>query len=51
MRNILIYDIVNYYQIFKAILISIVYFIMGVIIFYLSYAGAKNRGTLLNMGE
>ena len=51
MRNILIYDIVNYYQILKAILISTVYFIMGIIIFYLSYAGAKNRGTLLNMGE
>ena len=51
MRNILIYNIINYYQILKAILISIVYFIMGIIIFYLSYAGAKNRGTLLNMGE
>jgi ABC-2 type transport system permease protein len=51
MRNILIYDIINYYQILKAILISTVYFIMGIIIFYLSYAGAKNRGTLLNMGE
>ena len=25
--------------------------IMGIIIFYLSYIGAKNRGTLLNMGE
>jgi ABC-2 type transport system permease protein len=51
MRNILIYDIINYYQILKAILISTVYFIMGIIIFYLSYVGAKNRGTLLNMGE
>jgi ABC-2 type transport system permease protein len=51
MRNILIYDIINYYQILKAILISTVYFIMGIIIFYLSYIGAKNRGTLLNMGE
>ena len=51
MRNILIYDIIDYYQILKAILISTVYFIMGIIIFYLSYIGAKNRGTLLNMGE
>ena len=51
MRNILIYDVVNYYQILKAILISIIYFIIGIIIFYLSYAGAINRGTLLNMGE
>ena len=51
MRNILIYDIINYYQIFKAIFISFVYFMIGIIIFYLSYNGAKNRGTLINMGE
>ena len=51
MRNILIYDTVNYLQISKAILISFVYFIFGIIIFYLSYNGAKNRGTLINMGE
>ena len=51
MRNILIYDSVNYIQIFKAVLISFVYFVFGVIIFYLSYEGAKNRGTLINMGE
>jgi len=51
MRNILIHDIVNYYQILKAILISFVYFVLGIVIFYLSYNGAKNRGTLINMGE
>ena len=51
MRNILIYDIINYSQILKAILIAFIYFIIGVIIFYLSYDGAKNRGTLINMGE
>jgi len=47
----LIHDIVNYYQILKAILISFVYFVLGIVIFYLSYNGAKNRGTLINMGE
>jgi len=51
MRNILIYDSVSYIQIFKAALISFVYFIFGIIIFYFSYEGAKNRGTLINMGE
>jgi ABC-2 type transport system permease protein len=51
MRNILIYDIVNYSQILKAILISFLYFMTGIIVFYLSYNGAKNRGTLINMGE
>ena len=51
MRNILIHDTINYYQILKAIFISFVYFVIGIIIFYLSYNGAKNRGTLINMGE
>ena len=51
MRSILIYDIINYPRILKAIFISFLYFMIGVIIFYLSYDGAKNRGTLMNMGE
>ena len=51
MRNILIYDIINYSQILKAILISFLYFVIGVTTFYLSYNGARNRGTLINMGE
>ena len=51
MRNILIYDIINYIQIFKAILISFLYFVIGVVTFYLSYSGARNRGTLINIGE
>ena len=51
MRNVLIHDIVDYYQIFKAIIISFIYFVFGIIVFYLSYEGAKNRGTLINMGE
>ena len=51
MRNILIHDIINYSQILKAILVSFLYFVIGIIIFYLSYNGAKIRGTLINMGE
>ena len=51
MRNILIYDSVNYIQIFKAIIISIIYFVLGIFVFYWSYNGAKDRGTLINMGE
>ncbi len=51
MRNVLIHDIINYYQILKAIIISFMYFVFGIIVFYLSYEGAKNRGTLINMGE
>ena len=51
MRSILIYDIINYLQILKAIFISFLYFVIGIFIFFLSYDGAKNRGTLINMGE
>ena len=51
MRNILIYDIINNLQIFKAILISFIYFVLGVLIFYMSYNGARERGNLLNIGE
>ena len=51
MRNILINDIISYTQILIAIAISIFYFIFGVAVFYISYAGAKIRGTLINIGE
>ena len=51
MRSILIENVVNYYDVFKACLISLVYFVMGVFVFYFSYEGAKKRGTLINMGE
>ncbi len=51
MRNILINDIVDYYSILKSAMISILYFIMGVIVFYLSHSGARERGTLINIGE
>ena len=51
MRSILIENIINYRDIFKAFLISLAYFMMGVLVFYYSYEGAKKRGTLINMGE
>ena len=51
MRSILISGNVNYFDIIKSISISIVYFVLGVIIFYASFYGAKVRGTLINMGE
>ena len=51
MRSILIDSIVNYNAVFKACIISLIYFIFGIIVFYCSYNGAKTRGTLINMGE
>jgi len=51
MRNILLNNSVNLLEIVKSILISIVYFIIGVSVFYMAYYGAKDKGTLINMGE
>jgi len=51
MRNILINDTFNTYAILKSIIISSIYFILGVIVFYISYYGARNRGTLIYIGE
>jgi ABC-2 type transport system permease protein len=51
MRNILINDIINYYSIFKSVMISVLYFIFGVAVFYISHSGARERGTLINIGE
>ena len=51
MRSILIDNIINYYDVLKAFLISLVYFVLGIIVFYYSYEGAKKRGTLIKMGE
>ncbi len=50
-RNILINNSVNMFEIVKSISISLVYFIFGVIVFYISYSGARENGTLINMGE
>ena len=51
MRNILINQTVNILEIFKGVLISFVYFGLGVIVFYTAYYGAKIKGTLINIGE
>ena len=51
MRNILLNNSVNSLEIVKSILISMVYFVIGVTVFYMAYYGAKEKGTLINMGE
>ena len=51
MRSILMTETVNFLNIFKSIIISMIYFCFGVLVFYISYFGAKKRGTLINMGE
>ena len=51
MRNILINQTVNSIEIIISLVISGFYFILGVVIFYISYYGAKQKGTLINIGE
>ena len=51
MRNILINQSINYFAIMKGMIISFVYFFIGVAIFYIAYYGAKIKGTLINIGE
>jgi len=51
MRSILTDNLVNYYAVFKACVISFIYFIISIVVFYWSYNGAKLRGNLINMGE
>ena len=51
MRSILVNQTVNLIEIFKGIIISIIYLFLGIVVFYVSYYGAKKRGTLINIGE
>ena len=51
MRNILINQTVNNVAILKGLFISLIYFFIGVAIFYGAYFGAKIKGTLINIGE
>ena len=50
-RSILLNNIVNYKNIFNALLLNLFYFIGSIIIFYLAFNGARKKGTLVNMGE
>jgi len=51
MRNILINQTINNVAILKGLFISLIYFSIGVAIFYTAYFGAKIKGTLINIGE
>ena len=50
-RNILINDTVRYVNIYYAYGINLVYLGLSIIIFYLSFSKAREKGTLINMGE
>ena len=50
-RSILVNSIVNYKNIITALMLNLFYFVSAVIVFYLAFAGARKKGTLINMGE
>ena len=50
-RSILLNNVVNYSNIVSALILNLIYFISAVGIFYLAFAGARNKGTLINIGE
>ena len=50
-RSILINNTVNYSNIASALALNLVYFTSAVVIFYLAFSGARNKGTLINVGE
>ena len=50
-RNILINDNVNYSNIYYAYFLNIIYLCLGILMFYISFSKAREKGTLINMGE
>ena len=50
-RSILVNNVVNYKNIIAALCLNLFYFIGSIIVFYLSFHGARKKGTLVNMGE
>ena len=50
-RHILVEQTVNYKNIVQAFYLNIVYLVIGISLFYYSFAQARKRGTLINIGE
>jgi ABC-2 type transport system permease protein len=50
-RSILVNNTVNYYNIMSALILNLIYFLLSVYVFYSAFHEARNRGTLINVGE
>jgi len=50
-RSILLNNIVNYSNIMSALILNSIYFALSVFTFYKSFNTARNKGTLINVGE
>ena len=50
-RSILIDQTINYTNLFKAFYLNIIYLILAISVFYYSFAQARKKGSLINIGE
>jgi ABC-2 type transport system permease protein len=50
-RNILINGVVDYKNLYYAYFLNLIYLSLSIIIFYISFRKAREKGTLINMGE
>ncbi len=50
-RNILINNLINYENLKIAYALNVIYLIFGLLLFYRSFLKARDKGTLINMGE
>ena len=50
-RNILVNQSVNYENIIQALYLNAIYLILAILIFYYSFDKARDKGTLINIGE
>jgi ABC-2 type transport system permease protein len=50
-RNIMVNQIVNYENIIDALYLNLTYLILAILIFYYSFEKAREKGTLINIGE
>ena len=50
-RNILVNQFVNYENIIQALYLNTLYMAIAILIFYYSFDKAREKGTLINIGE
>jgi ABC-2 type transport system permease protein len=50
-RNILVNQLVNYENIIQALYLNAIYLFIAISVFYYSFDKARDKGTLINIGE
>ena len=50
-RSILVTNVVNYENIKNAFMLNSLYLFLGIFLFYYSFAQARKKGSLINIGE